>query len=370
MKRLPLLAGAVLFALIGPQAPRPAAAQLASGIGITVAPNYRAFGLDEALAANSVSLMLLPVSVRMPLGTAFSFDLYTAYARGAAEVGGETATLSGLVDTQLRGTWAARPWALVTLGLNVPTGNGTHSTEEAQVAALLSTDLLGFREATFGTGAGVTTGVALAHQLGEWGVGYGASYRMTGEFEPSEQGDATYSPGNETVARLAVDRNVGRGGKLTFGGTWQHFSQDETEDNLFQPGARVRGDASYSFRAGTATTMRLFLTDVWRQQGEVSLSSSPGTVAARVGAQNVLILGAAAAMGGALQLRPRGDIRILSHEEGAGSGWIAGAGLGLTRRLAGVDLLPRARLMFGSIESSAGESLGVTGFELELAARF
>ena len=347
----------------------PAQAQLPSDFAITFAPNYRSFSLDETLAASSVSLLLLPVAVQVPVGGSFLFDVYAAYASGSVETAAGTLELSGPVDTQLRGTWAATDWARVTLGVNLPTGNGTHTSDEAQVAALLSTDLLGFREASFGTGTGFTTGLAAAHQLGAWGLGYGASYRLTGEFEPSEDTATVYSPGDELVARIALDRNLGESSKLTVGGTYQRFSDDEFGDNLFQPGARVRGDASYAFRAGS-TTMTLFASDLWRQEGQTSLISAPDAESGTVGAQNVIILGAGAALGGRLALTPRADVRILSHEEGTGSGWMAGAGLGMASRMAGLELAPRARFMLGAIESEAGESQGVTGFEVELSARF
>ena len=358
----PVLVAAALCALAAP-----AQAQLARDFSVTVAPNYRSFSLDDELAASSASLMLLPVAVALPLGDRFSFDAYAAYARGRVETTSGTLELSGPVDTQLRGVWAATPNARVTAGVNLPTGNATHSAEEAQVAALLATDLLGFREASFGVGLGVTTGVALAHQLGAWGVGYGASYRFAGEFEPSEDADVVYSPGDEVVARLALDRNVGTGGKVTLGGTFQHFSEDEIgEDNLFQPGARIRGDASYAFRMGASSTMTFFLSDMWRQEGEVSLLSESSTI----GSQNVLIIGALADLGGRLGLTPRADVRLLSHEEGTGSGWMAGIGTGVESDIAGVDVAPRVRLMLGSIEAETGESHGLTGFEVELGVRF
>lgn len=347
----------------------PAGAQLASSFGVTVAPNYRAFSLDESLRASAASLMLLPVAVRVPLGSRFSIDAYSAYARGRVETATGTLALSGPVDTQVRATWAAAPWARVTIGANLPTGNSTHSTEEAEVAAVLATDLLGFREARFGIGTGITSGVALAHRLGGWGVGYGASYRMTGEFEPSESSSSVYSPGDELMARVALDRNIGSSGKMTLGGAYQHFSEDQTPANLFQPGARVRGDASLGFRAGAAT-MTLFVTDLWRQRGEVSLVSAPDSVAGTVGSQNLLVLGARANFGGRLQLAPQADVRLLSHEERTGSGWIAGAGVGITTRLLGASLAPRARFMLGAIESGAGDSQGVSGYEVELALRF
>ena len=368
MDRSSIIAPAVAAALAALAAP--AAAQSAGGFAVTVAPNFRSFSLDESLAASSASLLLVPVSVQVPVGDRVGFDLYSGWASGSVDVADETLSLSGPVDTRLRGTWAATPWARVTIGLNLPTGNGTHSAEEAQVAALLSTDLLGFREASFGTGMGITTGAALAHQLGEWGVGYGASYRLAGEFEPSEDTTTVYSPGSELVARLAIDRNVGTGSKITIGGTVQHFSETEFGDNLFQPGTRVRGDASYASRAGPGATARLFVSDIWRQQGEVSLLSDPSAGSTGVGAQNVLIAGVAADLGGRWRLTPRADVRVLTHQEGTGSGWIGGIGTGLGSRVAGVDVMPRARVMLGAVEAFTGDRHGVTGFEVELALRF
>jgi hypothetical protein len=358
----PFILGTAMLALAAP-------AQ-AQDFSVVVAPDYRSFSLDESLAAKSASLMMLPIAVSVPLGRSFEIDAYAAYASGRVETStGDELSIDGPVDTQLRGTWAALPWARLTVGVNVPTGNGTHSTEEAQVAALLSTDLLGFREARFGTGFGVTTGVAAAHQLGSWALGYGASYRMAGEFEPSEDTSTVYSPGDEIMARVALDRNVGSGGKLTLGGTFQHFSDDEFGDNLFTPGMRVRGDASYAFRASAATTMMLFVTDLWREQGEVSLLDDPDA-SATIGSQNVIILGGGANFGGLMGLSPRADVRLLSHEDGAGSGWIAGVGTGIDVGVASVELTPRGRVLFGSLESDDGESYGLSGFEVELIARF
>lgn len=349
----------------------PTEAQLARDFSVTVAPNYRAFSLSDELAATSASLFMVPVAIVVPIGSRVALDAYAAYAMGAVETDAGTLELSGPVDTQLRGTWAATPWARVTLGVNVPTGNSSHSLEEAQVAAVLATDLLAFREASFGVGPAVTTGVAAAHQLGEWGVGYGASYRVSGEFEPTQADTLVYAPGNEAVVRFGLDRNLGGGSKLTLGGTFQHFSDDEIgESNLFRPGARVRGDASYAFRAGATTTFTVYATDIWRQQGEVSLLTDEGEETMPVGAQNTVIVGALASLGGRLRLSPRADVRLLSREEGAGSGWVAGAGTGIEAGIAGIALLPRARVMYGSMESQTGESHGFSGVELELVARF
>ena len=103
------------------------------------------------------------MALRVPVGQNLRFDLYSAWANGSVVQNGTTYTLSGPVDTSVKGSWQAMPGVLLTVGANVPTGNSTHDDEEALVAAVLSTDLLGFRESTWGTGFALTSSVALAH---------------------------------------------------------------------------------------------------------------------------------------------------------------------------------------------------------------
>ncbi|HEX6589665.1 MAG TPA: hypothetical protein VF039_11615, partial [Longimicrobiales bacterium] len=259
---------AVAAALASVAAAQPAAAQTVAG-GVV----HRAFGLDESLAATGASLTLVPIAAEVPLARVVSLELYGAYAMGSIERGDSTLELAGPVNANVRAVWAAAPWARVTLGVSVPTRDAAHDPEEAQVAAILSTDLLGFREVSFGSGGAVTAGVAFAHQVGDWGVGYGGSYRHAAGFEPLADTALTYEPGSQLVLRVAGDRNLGATGKLTLGASYQHFADDEFASNLFRPGPRVRADVAYAFRRG-ASTWSLFLTDVWRSQSDATLGDA------------------------------------------------------------------------------------------------
>ena len=346
--------------------PQAAAAQTVAAGAV-----HRAFSLDESLAATGASLTLIPIAAEIPVGRVVGIELYGAYAMGSIERGDSTLELTGPVNANVRAVWAAAPWARVTVGLSVPTRDAAHDSEEAQVAAILSTDLLGFREVSFGSGGAITTGVAVAHQLGDWGLGYGGSYRFAAEFEPLADTALTYVPGSQLVLRVAGDRNVGTTGKLTLGASYQHFADDEFASNLFRPGPRVRADAAYAFRAGTST-WSLFVTDVWRSQSDATLGDDDAALDTTVtGSQNVLVVGGAGALtAGPVRLQPRADVRMLSREDGVASGWIGSAGLGVPVRLGPVDALPRVAFMVGAIENSAGERPGITGFEAELTLRW
>lgn len=367
------LAGAL--ALLLAAAPQ-AAAQAEQSLGVGV--HFQGIAFDKALGLEAANLVLTPVAYRLPLGPALQTDLYAAYARGAVEVANRTLTLSGLVDTRLRAVWQARPWAAVTVAVNLPTGNATHDPQEARVASVLATDILGFREASWGTGFALTSGVATARQLGEWGVGLGASYRLAGEFEPRTDTAFTYAPGDETRLRIALDRTFGAN-KLTLGFTFQSFTGDQVDGkNLFQAGSRLRGDVAYGFRAG-GSTWTAFAANIWRERGDVRLDivDAEGTVvgdtAFQTGWQNLVIAGLTGAvpLWAGYNLRPAVDFRLQSREEEGGAGWLLGAGGDLPLRLFGAyDLFPRGRFLFGQLEGEQGVSRTIWGGELGVTVRW
>ena len=339
------------------------------------------YDFDDAFGVRAVNLLLVPLAYQQPLGQRLSGDLYSAFARGAVNIGGTEYTLSGPVDTRVRLNWTATPWAVVSLSMNVPTGNETHSENEARVASALSTELLGFREASWGLGFGATTGIATASRLGEWGVGFGASYRLASGFEPRADTAFTYTPGNETRVRLAFDRNL-RGNRLTLGAAFQRYSKDELDGrNLFQSGNRYRADATYSFRTGASATWTAFATDIWREQGDilvpvVSIDPETGEPVAqentRTGTQNLLIAGLSGSVRvtPALAVRPTADFRLQTREEQGGSGWLIGVGGDVPLRRGRIDMFPSARISYGSIENADANGFRVLGGEIGLTLRW
>jgi hypothetical protein len=290
-----------------------------SGANFAVVGVYQTYSFSQSFenetGVKSASLAMLPLAFQYSVTRSVSFDIYSAYAHGSVKSGGTTSSLDGLVDTRLRATINVSPSLSLITSVNLPTGKSQHDSDEAIVAAALSTELLGFREALWGTGFGVTTGFATAWRANATtGIGLGASYRLATEFEPSDDATLKYRPGNEIRVRLALDKNIGAN-KLTLGGTFQNYSDDQINGrNLFAPGNRWRGDLTYSFRASNTSTWTLFATDVWRQNGDVSLGDS----IFQAGEQNLAVVGFAGAL---RSFRPSADFRFLTRASGENEGW-------------------------------------------------
>jgi hypothetical protein len=341
---------------------------------LAVSASFQGYSFPAALNATSATLMMLPVSYTLPVNHSLTLDLYTAYARGDVKTAGVTHTLQGLVDTRIRANLAVTPWAALTGSVNLPTGKATHDIDEAIVANSLSTELLGFREALWGTGFGATAGVATAWRTGGTGVGVGASYRVAGQFEPSSAADLKYAPGNEARVRVALDRDIGSS-KLTLGATFQNYTNDQLGGhNLFAPGNRWRGDATYSFRAGTASTWTLYGTDIWRENGDVTLprGGSLNDTSFVAGQQNLAIVGIAGGtrIGSGLNLRPSADFRLLNRKSGANEGWLAGVGTDIPMHHGRADWIPAVRFSYGSMEDDVDVKHGFWGGEASLTLRF
>ncbi len=350
----------------------PAAAQSSIGGGV----DYLGYTFDQGLGADAAQLFMIPVAARFPVSDKLTLDIYSAWAEGRVEQNNSVLKLSGPVDTNIKASFAATPWALVSIGANVPTGNSTHDGEEALVASVLSTDLLGFREATWGTGLAVTSSVAAARSAGGFGVGLAAAYSMRGEFTPSEQTALQYQPGNEARVRLGLDRNFGNS-TLTAGATFINYTEDQADGrNLFQAGNRIRFDVSYAFRAG-AGVWTIYGADLIRSNGDLRVDivdgggATVGDTIVATAKQNLIVGGlmGTVGLGGGFFFRPHIDFKSQSREEAdgntAGSGWILAAGGDIPLRLFGTDFFPKARVFFGSIEDATGVGVSTLGLEFK-----
>ena len=344
--------------------------------------DYMGYSLDEGLGADAVQLFVIPVALRLPLGDAFSLDVAATWAQGKVEREGTDFTLQGVTDTRLKLNWSATPWALVSFGASLPTGNSTHDGQEAIVASVLSTDLLGFREATWGTGPALTSAVATAARVGGWGIGIAGAYSVRGEFEPSDGIDLTYQPGNETRVRIGLDRNIGNS-TFTMGATVMDYSSDQANSrNLFQAGRRMSFDATYAFRAG-AGVWTIYTTDLVRDNGDLTLSivndlgAAVADTAIVTAKQNLFVAGLVGSIGvgGGFIFRPHVDFKLQDRTEpdgrDEGSGWMLAAGGDFPIRIfGGYDFFPKARLLYGSIVNGAGDGIRVVGAEFSGAVRW
>ena len=269
MRKARILAAALLLAIpAGANAQEvllPTQQSIAGGV------NMHAYTFDEGIGASSASLMLMPVAVQQPIGQSWLAEAYLSYARGTVEMDGATYHISAPTDTWTRLSYIGLAGTAFTIGLNLPTGHPTHDSEEAVVATVLSTDILGFREASWGMGFAATGGISTAYQVGQWQVSVGGSYRQNSDFRPRADTTVRYAPGSEMRARLAFARDIGETKRVSFGLMALNYAEDQLDGrNLFQAGPRVMVDGSYSFPIGR-TSWSLFLADIWRGKGDVTL---------------------------------------------------------------------------------------------------
>lgn len=345
-------------------------------VGVGASAEYLRYDFDAGLGAESAQLLLVPVGLRVPVADALTLDVSGAWARGRVERAGSRLELAGFTDTSVRAAIQATRWGLLTVGVNIPTGNAQHDSDEAIVASILSTDLLGFREASWGRGLAVTSSLAVARSVGSFGLGLAGAYSLRGKFNPSaEQESLEYQPGSEARVRLGIDRNFGNS-TLTFGATFINYSDDQADGrNLFKAGNRYRFDATYAWRMG-AGVWTFYAADLFRENGDLTLEvidgggASQGFTDIETPSQNLAVIGlmGAVGVGGGFVFRPHADFKLQTREDASGSnegsGWLAALGGDLPLRIfGGYDFFPKARVILGSIENPTGEGVGVFGME-------
>ncbi len=327
------------------------------------------FAEEEAVGLRSLSLFSTPVAGAFPIGGAATVEVRSAFARGSLETArGETVDVSGLTDTEVRvgfripGTFTVQ---LQAIGV-IPTGNASHTEEEAVLAGAVASDLLPFRISNWGAGGGGGGLVAVSRGFGATAVGMSASYLAGRAFEPLSGESFAYRPGDHVRVRGALDHDVDGGGRFTVSLTLDRFSEDLLDDaNLYRAGNRVQTVASYSFRQGRTGSGIVYGGVFHRSQGTALLEPAPS-----VPSQQLLLAGAGLRRPtGGVTLVPTFDVRVHRTEDGVGQGWLPGAGLGVEIPAGGWVVVPTARARYGRILIREGSESAITGLELSLTTR-
>jgi hypothetical protein len=238
-------------------------------------------------AGAKASEWAIPFVMVAPLGDHMSADLTAHYANGKVNGGGgPDQTLSGLTDTQLRLLYTLnRDRAVVSLSVNLPTGQHTLSTQQFAVYGALGSNYLSFPVGDFGTAFGLTGGLAFATPAGSWNLGLSGAVRYTASYTLFSDSAATqsYKPGIEFRGRLGADRLVGQSSRLLIGVTASTFSNDQLSGTTgtvasgsLAPGLRVIGDAGWASAIGNST-LSLAVWDYYRAKGTFADSITTGS---------------------------------------------------------------------------------------------
>jgi hypothetical protein len=146
---------------------------------------------DGGGLVRDVEQFSVPMRVRGTLGSRWSIDLASAYARSSVAGDRNSAplerSLSGLSDVRVRATGQLiTDRVLLTIGANVPTGRTELNAAELAVARLVGAPALGMSVPVLGLGGGASAGLVLARPVadGRWALAGGVSYEYRARYAP------------------------------------------------------------------------------------------------------------------------------------------------------------------------------------------
>jgi hypothetical protein len=341
------------------------------GLQAATGPSFESYQFlnSERVGIQRLSLMTLPLGVRVQPLDRLSLQVSSAYAQGTLRrTDGTQATLSGLTDTELRASYVlGRDLVVVSAGYLLPTGRTALTLDEAEVAGTIAADLLPFRITQWGSGGGLALSTAVAVPVAGFGVGFSLGYTMTQEFDALDLPGETwkYRPGNELRLRMGIDRSFGRSGKASLIFNLQRYDDDQLQgESLLQPGNRYDATGFYSFAVGTGATGVTYLGIAHRDAGTFAVQN------VQIPAQDLLFAG------GGLRIPVRVGVlvpsvegRVFRKDDGLNQGYVGGVGAALEFPVAAFTIIPTARSRFGKVLLWEGEEASFRGGELGLFIR-
>lgn len=338
---------------------------------VAVGPMFETYTFADPAKAGleSITLLTAPFAARIGLGRRATLQVSGAWASGTVTTSdGAEADLSGLTDTHLMLDVVLIP-ETVTLSVlaSAPSGQASHDAPQALVAGVVAADLLPFRVTSWGAGGGIGMQLAAAKRFEGFGAGLSVGYRRGSEFEPLDGQPFQYRPGNEIQARLAVDTEVGRGGKASLVVGVQTYGEDVLDgSNLFKSGNRIEATATYAFPVGYRGSAAVYGGVLHRANGSYLDATVPAAPT-----QDLVLLGGLVRRGvGGGFFTPRLDVRLFRSEDGVGQGYVAGLGAAYEVRSGTVTFAPSVTARMGQVTVREGQESGITGFEAGLTLRF
>lgn len=341
-----------------------ASAQGLSSSALIAAPNYTQFKFGTGTDARTVSQLAVPIVLILPFAERFSMDVATAFADSKVEANGTTASaINGLTDTQIRANLTLGSDAVVvTLGLNLPTGQYTVPEGQQEAAGQIGNDFLNYTISSMGNGLAGTGGLAVAKSLGAWNFAVAGSFRRSTEFAAFSVAsrDYRFTPADEYRVRVGADREIGTA-RLSIGVAYSAFGEDFADSTSYSTGDRVIANGALQFALGS-TDVILSGWNLYRLEGQQVGGDAP--------AENVsnanLTLGWSL---GNVLVQPNIEGRFW-QVAGARAGQLANAGIRFRFQAGPLSFYPSAGYSLGKLYSiSDGSATDVSGYRGALTIR-
>lgn len=341
------------------------AAQGVAETAVIVQPTFTQFTFGSGAAKRTVSQVALPIAFGIPISERFSVDVTTSYASSdVSNDGASVSSISGITDTQLRANFrTGNDQLIVTIGINLPTGQYSVPEEQQEAAGQIGNDFLNYPISSMGNGFAGTGGVAFARPLGAWNLGAGASMRKSTEFAAFSVAatDFRFTPADEYRLRLSADRPVGDG-QVSVGLTYSVFGEDLADATTYSTGDRFIASGGWSFPLA-GKDIFLSAWNLYRLEGEqLGGPAPPENVFNLSGAMSIPI--------GEMLLQPNAEVRLW-QVDGARAGNLLNLGARMRIQTSALAIYPQLGFSFGSIYSTAdGAATSVSGLRASLTVRY
>ena len=337
---------------------------------VRLAPSFQSYDVDVPFK-EKISQFSVPLFALIPVMPALTIDVGTAFASATVERESVDASnnpvtvrseMSGLTDTQIRANYTfGQDFVVLTLGVNAPTGSATVEPEELEAATRIGSDFLMFPISGFGSGFGVTGGVAVARSVGSWNVGFGASIRHSGEYEPFRDASGTalkFQPGPEYRARFGVDHPFGTG-QISLGFTFSQYGDDKSNALTFNTGNRYIGQFSMSNSLRQNVDYSFAVWNMFRTSGTL-INQSPSP---RGNITNAMI-GFAVRTAGNLSVEPGIETRVWT-QHGSKASYLSTFGSRVAVNRGAWAIVPGFAFSIGAMEAATLTGLrGTLGIRL------
>ena len=366
-KRLPL--AIVAMVIVAPTTTMQAQTWRESSV--RMAPQSYSYSIKTPINER-VSEIAFPIFVMVPILPSLRIDVGTAYAQARHErqvpdsIGTSftttTSELSGMTDTQIRANYSlGEDFVVFTAGVNIPTGSATVKPNQLDAATRIGSDFLSFPISGFGSGFGMTGGVAIAKPAGSWNLGFAASMRYASEYEPFKDaaGVATkFQPGAEVRTRIGIDHPLGENGRVSFGFTYSKYGDDKANAAAFNTGDRFIGQIAVNsaFKNGVDYTVAVW--NLFRTSGTlINQSASPSANVTNA----LMAFGIRGPWG--VGVEPSVEARVFTQQN-ARTSFIGNLGMRFVYNRGPWAVVPGFGLSLGQLETAT-----VTGFRSTLAVR-
>ena len=176
------------------------------------------------------------VRIFLPLADNLEMRFFSTGAAADLTNSSSEKRLSGMNDAKLQGAYSFADDAfLLTLGFSIPTGQKSLTQDEMEVANMLADNSMRFPVRRYGEGLDISTGLAMAQEVGGAVLGLGAGYLIKGDYALRDTTSDKYKPGDELVFSLGLD--IKREKTLVrLDGIYTHFTKGKWAGKNFQKG--------------------------------------------------------------------------------------------------------------------------------------